>query len=331
MDAGPVSPEDIREAAERIEGEAVRTPALRAPELSEALGAEVYVKPESLQRTGSFKFRGAYNRLAQLDAGERRRGVVAFSSGNHAQGVACAARLLKVGATIVMPSDAPRVKLDGTRALGAAVRLYERRRESRERIAARIAEDTGAVLVPAFDDPRVIAGQGTCGLELMRDLAARGLRPDRVLAPCGGGGLLAGVATAVKDAAPRAKVFGVEPEGFDDHARSKRAGERVRVDGAASTLCDALMASTPGELTWSVNRRAADGFLAVTEDEVMRAVSYAFRRLKLVAEPGGAAALAALLAGKAEAASGEVVAVVLSGGNIDGGTFARCLAAHPEP
>ncbi len=326
-----MDPQDIREAAERIEREAVRTPLLHAPALSAALGAEVYVKPESLQRTGSFKFRGAYNRLAQLDAEERKRGVVAFSSGNHAQGVACAARLLRIKATIVMPSDAPRVKLDGTRALGASVRLYERHVESRERIAAEIAEDAGAVLVPAFDDPRIIAGQGTCGLELMQDLAAYGLNPDRVLAPCGGGGLLAGVSTAVKDMLSHTKVYGVEPERFDDHARSKRAGRRVRVDGAAPTLCDALMASTPGELTWSVNRRTVDDFLVVTEDEVMRAVSYAFRHMKLVLEPGGAVALAALLAGKAETADGEVVAAVLSGGNIDGGIFARCLAAHPEP
>lgn len=320
----------IKQAAERLDGVAVRTPVLHSTVLNERLGGVVYIKPECLQHIGAFKFRGAYNRLSQLDAAARTNGVVAFSSGNHAQGVAYAAALLGMPATIVMPSDAPKIKLEGTKRLGATIRLYERHTESREQIAADIASETGATLVPAFDDPYIIVGQGTCGLELMEDLARRDVVPDRVMSPCGGGGLLAGLSTAVKGIAPAAQVFGVEPESFNDHYLSKQAGHRVKIDGTSATQCDALMATTPGELTWETNSQLVDDYLLVSEEEVQHAISFAFRYLKLVVEPGGAVALAALLSKRIDI-SGQRVAIVLSGGNIDPTDFSRCLELYPDP
>lgn len=325
-----VSLHDVEQAAARLQGVAVRTPLLTCEDLNARLGARLFIKAENLQHIGAFKFRGAYNRLAQLDAAQRRLGVVAFSSGNHAQGVACAARLLDMPATIVMPSDAPQIKLDGTRRLGATVRLYQRHSESREQIAADIARETGATLVPAFDDADIIAGQGTCGLELIDQLAERGLRPDWVVSPVGGGGLLAGVTVAVKSRQAGVRVVGVEPENFDDHLRSKLAGERVAINATGQTLCDSLMAPTPGELTWSITGRQVDDFVTVSEDQVAHAVSYAFKYLKLVVEPGGSVALAALLQGKLDIA-GASVALILSGGNIDATTFCRCLEQFPDP
>jgi threonine dehydratase len=325
-----VSLGDVEQAAARLDGVAVRTPLLTCDDLNGRLQARVFIKPESLQHIGAFKFRGAYNRLVQLSDAQRQPGVVAFSSGNHAQGIAYAAQLLGMPATIVMPSDAPQIKLDNTRRLGATVRLYERRSESREQIAADIARDTGATLVPAFDDADIIAGQGTCGLEIMDQLAQRDLRPDWVISPVGGGGLLSGVTVAVKSREPDAKVAGVEPENFDDHARSRAAGERVAVSGTATTLCDSLMAPTPGELTWSITGRQVDDFIVVSEDDVAHAISYAFKHMKLVVEPGGVVALAALLQGKLDVA-GATVAVILSGGNIDATTFCRCLEQYPNP
>ena len=322
--------ESIRQAAGRLDGIAVRTPLLHSAVLNERLGGEVFIKPECLQHIGAFKFRGAYNRLSQLGEEEKARGVVAFSSGNHAQGVAYAAALLNMRATIVMPSDAPQIKLQGTERLGATIRLYERHSESREQIAAAIAAETGATLVPAYDDPHIIAGQGTCGLELMDELAARDVVPQRVLSPCGGGGLLAGVSTAVKSLSPGTLVYGVEPQAFNDHFLSKQAGDRLQIDGSTPTLCDALMATSPGELTWSVNRRTVDDYLLVSETEVQHAISFAFRYLKLVVEPGGAVALAALLSKKL-AISGERVALILSGGNIDPAIYRDCLELYPDP
>lgn len=325
-----VSIDDIRKAAQRLNGVAIKTPLLSSAYLNERLGAEVYLKPESLQHIGAFKFRGAYNRLSQLDDEQKALGVVAFSSGNHAQGVAFAAKLLGMQATIVMPSDAPRIKLDGTEKLGATIRLYDRHTESREQIAADIAANTGATLVPAFDDVNIIAGQGTCGLELMEQLAQWQCVPDAVLSPCGGGGLLAGVSTAVTSLSTETRVYGVEPENFDDHLLSKQAGKRVKVEGTFPTMCDALMATTPGEITWAVNSRTVEDFLVVSEDDVAYAISYAFRYLKLVVEPGGAVALAALLRDKLDV-SGQKIALILSGGNIDGDTFGNCLAKYPSP
>jgi threonine dehydratase len=322
--------EDIQLAAQRLDGVAIRTPILTSALLNERLNATVYIKPECLQHIGAFKFRGAYNRLSQLSPAEKARGVVAFSSGNHAQGVAYAAQLLELDATIVMPSDAPAIKREGTARLGATIRLYDRETESREEISADIARQTGAVLVPAFDDEDIIAGQGTCGLEIMQQLQALDCVPDCVLSPCGGGGLLAGISTAVKGCNAGTKVYGVEPQHYDDHYLSKQAGERVKIHPQLKTACDALMATTPGELTWSINSKLVDDFLRVSEDDVAHAISFAFRYLKLVVEPGGVVALAAILQNKLDI-TGKTVAIVLSGGNIDSQSFSKCLEEFPSP
>ena len=322
--------EDIAQAAARLEGVAIKTPLLQSFQLNERVGAEVFLKPECLQHIGAFKFRGAYNRICQLSNKEKAFGVVAYSSGNHAQGVAYAAKLLGMDATIVMPTDAPTIKIEGTEKLGATIRFYDRHSESREDIAAEIAISTGAILVPAFDDLDVIAGQGTVGLELMQQLADRDRVPDSVLSPCGGGGLLAGVSSAVKALQPKARLYGVEPAKFDDHLRSKLAGERVSIDAGSATMCDALMATTPGEITWSINSKTVDDYLVVSEADIAHAVSYAFRYLKLVVEPGGAAALAAVLASKLDL-GGKTVGLVLSGGNIDRQTLDYCLQQYPSP
>ncbi|MEQ8956134.1 MAG: threonine/serine dehydratase [Gammaproteobacteria bacterium] len=260
----------------------------------------------------------------------RQTGVVAFSSGNHAQGVAYAAYLLQMPATIVMPSDAPAIKLEGTRRWGATVRLYDRDRESREEIAAEIAQRSGATLVPAFDDVHVISGQGTVGLEIMEQCRQLDAVPDCVLVPCGGGGLLAGVATAVTAMEPAVEVYGVEPEHWDDHRLSLAAGERVRISPQQATACDALMATQPGEITWQINRDRVTDFLVVSEDEIAAAIRFSQRALKLVLEPGGAVALAAVLEHRPELA-GKTAVVVLSGGNIDSQQLATYLNARPNP
>ncbi|TQV86085.1 threonine/serine dehydratase [Exilibacterium tricleocarpae] len=322
-----VSIDTIQGARKRLAGHAVETPLLTNPFLNQRLGGDIFIKTESLQHGGAFKFRGAYNRLSQLSDSQRQAGVVAYSSGNHAQGVALAARLLGVSATIVMPADAPAIKLSRTRAYGADVRLYDRATESREDIAAAIADARGAVLVPAYDDPDIIAGQGTCGLELVRQLPRP---PDICLVPCGGGGLLAGVATAVKALAPAARICAVEPQYFDDHCRSLRTGVRQRNAAGAASICDALLAPTPGELTWEVNRRCVDAGLSVSDAQVLHAMSYGFSYLKLVLEPGGAVTLAALLSGKVDVA-GKTVVAIASGGNVDTELFERCLQTYPSP
>ncbi len=329
-DRFPLSLSEIEAAAARIVGAAVRTPIVTSRELDHRVGAQVFLKAESLQHIGAFKFRGAYNRLAQIPEQDRHKGVVAFSSGNHAQGIALAAQMLGIPATIVMPTDAPRIKLKSTESLGASIHLYDRHNESRENIAAALAKDSGAVLVPAFDDVDVIAGQGTCGLELMQQIADCGSVPDQVLTPVGGGGLLSGVTMAVHSLRPGTKIYGVEPESFDDHFRSRQAGKRVRIDGNKPTLCDSLMATSPGEITWSVTGELVSDFLLVSEEEVAHAISFAFRYLKLVVEPGGAVALAALLHNKLPE-TGQCIAAVLSGGNIDADMFCQCLNDHPDP
>lgn len=323
-----VTLEHIREAAGRLRDVAVRTPLLNSPALDKWLDARVFIKAENLQRIGAFKFRGAYNRLAQLDERQRQIGVVAYSSGNHAQGVAHAAHLLGIPATIVMPADAPRVKLEGTREWGATVRTYDRHTESREAIAQDLAVSTGATLVPAFDDPHVIAGQGTVGLELAEQLNEREQRADILLVPCGGGGLLAGVSTAMGKLSPKTGIYGVEPEHFDDHRQSLQAGRRVRIKGGNFTRCDSLTASIPGKITWSINQRNVCDFLTVSEQEVGMAISFASRHLKQVLEPGGAVALAAILHEKLPV-RGMTVAIVASGGNIDGVLFAGYLRDFP--
>jgi len=319
-EGAPVTAAEVRAAAERLAGIADRTPLLESAWLDAATGAHVLIKPECLQRTGSFKIRGASNRLAQLSEAQRKAGVVAFSSGNHAQGVAAAARRLGIAATIVMPADAPKLKLENTRKLGARVVTYARAAESREEIAAGIAEETGAVLVPSYDDPHIIAGQGTVGLEIAEEAVARGLSLDAAVLPVGGGGLIAGSALALREAFPQADIVSVEPEGFDDTARSLALGSRVANTGEGETICDALLPAMPGRLTFRIMQAAGVRALAVGDDDVIRAMRFAFERLKLVVEPGGAVALAALLAGRLDV-RGRTVAVVLSGGNVDAERF----------
>jgi len=321
----PVTAADIDAAAEVLASVAVRTPLLTSPALDAATGARVFLKPEVLQRTGSFKFRGAFNKLSSIPQTARAGGVVAFSSGNHAQGVAAAAQLLGMRATIVMPADAPASKRERTAGYGAEVVLYDRDREDREAIARGIAESRGATLVPPYDDPRVIAGQGTVGREIAADLAALGIAPDIVVAPASGGGLVAGTAVAVRARFPDAAVMSAEPDGFDDHARSLAAGRREPHRAEGRTICDALMASIPGEITFAINRQLLSRGVTASDAEVGRAVGFAFREFKLVVEPGGAVALAALLAGAFDA-RGQTVVIVLSGGNVDADLFARLIA-----
>jgi threonine dehydratase len=316
---------DVDAAAERLGGVALRTPLIASPVLDAVTGGRVFLKAETLQRTGSFKFRGAFNKLSSLTPDMRRGGVVAYSSGNHAQGVAAAAKLLDMPAVIVMPRDAPRPKRERTAALGAEIVLYDREREDREAISRSIAEARGAVLVPPYDDPLVIAGQGTAGREIAEDVERLGHRLDCVIVNASGGGLTAGIALAVKARAPAARIYTAEPAGFDDHARSFRSGRRERNPALTGTMCDALMAQTPGRLTFEINRALVGEGVTATEDEIAYAVAFAFRELKLVVEPGGAVALAALIAGKLDI-SKKTAVVVLSGGNVDPELFARLVA-----
>lgn len=315
---------DIEAAAARLKGHAVETPLIESPALNEHLGARVLMKLETLQRVGAFKFRGAYNRLVQLSPDERKRGVVAFSSGNHAQGVALAARLLGMPALIVMPSDAPAVKVAATRGYGAEIKLYDRLTESREAIAAEIAASRGAVVVPAFDDPHIIAGQGTVALEMFAQAEPLDAVFDLVLAPVSGGGLLAGVSEVVKTLSPATEVWGVEPFAFDDLRQSLEIGERVAIKPTGRSLCDALESPAPGEITFPMLKRNLAGAVGITDAEVTEAMRYAFSTLKLVVEPGGSVGLAALLTGKV-AAKGKTVGLVLSGGNVDPDLFARVI------
>ncbi|NWH08775.1 MAG: threonine/serine dehydratase [Alphaproteobacteria bacterium] len=316
---------DIRSAQVRIAPYVVRTPLLEYPQLNARVGGRVLIKPEVLQRTGSFKPRGAFNRLLALSEEERRLGVVAFSSGNHAQAVAFAARTLGLAAIIVMPMDAPAVKRAATVNLGARVIDYDRVRDDREAIAREVSERTGAIVVPAFDDPAIIAGQGTAGAEIAEDCARLGIRPDQFLAPVSGGGLIAGCSLAIHADFPQTRCVTVEPEGFDDHRRSLLAGVRVQNAALSGSLCDALLAPMPGELTFAINSAHLSGALTVSDEDVLKAMSYAARELKLTVEPGGAVALAALLSGAA-ALKGETAVIMLSGGNADPQMLMRALA-----
>jgi len=315
---------DIEAARARLEGKAVVTPLLSPPVLAERCGGTVLLKAETLQRMGAFKFRGAYNRLSLIDPELRKNGVVACSSGNHAQGVAEAARLYGVPATIVMPADAPKLKTARTKAAGAKVVTYDRERENRIEIAEAIARETGATFVHPYDDLGVMAGQGTVGLEIADTVRARGGTLDAVLVPCGGGGLTAGVATAVKDRFPGAEIYTVEPAGFDDHARSFASGTRRANTALSGSIADALMAETPGEMTFAVNRRLVTDGLVVDDAQILDAVAYAARELKLIVEPGGVVALAAILFGLIET-KGRTVCAVLSGGNIDDDLLCKVL------
>jgi threonine dehydratase len=311
--------DDIRAAAARLAGVAHRTPVLTSHTLDARTGATVFLKAENYQRMGAFKFRGAYNRLAMLSDEEKARGVVAFSSGNHAQGVALSARLLGIAATIVMPADAPPAKLAATRGYGAEVVTYDRVTMNRAAIAARIAAERGAIVVPPYDDDRIIAGQGTAILELLEDTG-----PLDVLLVClGGGGFLAGAAVAATALSPGIAIFGVEPEAGDDWLQSWRAGERVTIP-VPKTIADGQETQAPGERTWPIVRALAAGVVTVSDDEILDTMRFAFDRLKIVLEPSGASALAALLFGKLDVA-GKRVGVTLSGGNVDPRIFIRAL------
>lgn len=314
----------ILEAATRLAPVARRTPLLVNDALDARVGGRLLIKPEPLQRTGSFKFRGAYNTIAQLPPGP----VVAYSSGNHAQGVAAAARLLGRAATIIMPKDAPAIKRRNTERLGAEIVLYDRDAEDREAIGEEIAERTGAILVKPYDDPRIIAGQGTVGLEMAADAEALGVVPDAAIVCCGGGGLIAGTSTALVQRFPGIEVFSAEPAGFDDTARSLRSGRREGNRPGARSICDALLAPMPGELTFTINRQCLAGGLAVDDDAVRDAMRTAFQELKVVVEPGGAVALAAALVGALDC-RGRTVLIVLSGGNVDLKLFAEVLCEAP--
>lgn len=318
---------DVEDAARVLKGIAVRTPLLRSDVLDAATGGRVFLKPEVLQRTGSFKFRGACNRISRLTADERKGGVVAFSSGNHAQGVALAAKLAGVRAAIVMPSDAPKLKQERTKSHGAEVILYDRATEDRDAIARKLAAERGAVVVPPFDDFHVIAGQGTIGLEIAEDLVALSLAPDIVTMPASGGGLAAGISLSIKARYPDARVVTAEPELFDDHARSFRSGRRERNERITGSICDALLMADPGRLTFEITKRLSGEGVAASDGEVLEAMAFAFRELKLVVEPGGAVALAAVLAGKLDVKA-KVAAIVLSGGNADPDIFARAITSY---
>jgi threonine dehydratase len=317
--------EDIRAAAALIAGEAIRTPLLASHSLGERLGGRIFLKCEILQRTGSFKFRGAYNAIAALDREERAAGVVAVSSGNHAQGVAEAARIFGVAATIVMPADAPAIKRAGVTRRGGRIVDYDRASQDREAVAATVIAAEGGTLVHPYNDARVIAGQGTIGLEIAEDAERIGIRLDAVLVPCSGGGLSGGIGTALAAVAPRSQVFIVEPRDFDDYGRSLVAGTILANPAASGSVCDALLSQSPGPIGFALNRKNIAGALTVSDEEALAAVAYAFRTLKLVVEPGGAVALAALLAGRYDC-RGKSVVVVLSGGNIDEAMLARALA-----
>lgn len=317
--------ESIQAAARRIDGHVLRTPLLNAPLLDDMAGRRVYVKAECLQTTGSFKLRGAWSAISKLAPQVRARGVIAFSSGNHAQGVAYAARAHGIPAVIIMPSDAPRLKIANTRAYGAEVVLYDRYTEDRDALGARLSAERGLTLIRPFDDEEVIAGQGTVGLEIAEQAMAAGIGDAAVLVPCGGGGLTSGIALALAGAAPGLKVHPCEPEGFDDTTRSLAAGEVLSVDPAARSICDAILTPRSGNITFPLLKKLCGAGLVVSDDEALKAVAAAYSRLKIVVEPGAAVALAAALFRKDQLA-GDAVIVVASGGNADFDVYARAFA-----
>jgi len=316
---------DIEAAAERLAGVVVRTPLLQNAELDRIAEGNVLIKPECLQSIGSFKIRGAYNLLSQLSPEQAKHGVVAWSSGNHAQGVALAGKLLGVHAAIVMPEDAPQSKLDSTRWLGGEIITYDRYTGDREAIARGLAAERGAEIVPSFEDERIITGQGTAGLEIAEQSVELGLPVDQVLINCGGGGLTAGCSIALRSRLPDVGIYTVEPEEFDDTARSLASGERVAIKEDARSICDALLTDMPGKLTFEIMRKHVNAGLLVSDAEVREAMRFAFRNLKMVVEPGGAAGLAAVLAGKVDTA-GKTTAIIFSGGNVDVEQFAEIQA-----
>ena len=316
--------DDIHAATRTLQGKAVRTRLLESPLLNKRMGGRILVKPECLQRTGSFKFRGAYNKVSNLTKEESAGGVIAFSSGNHAQGVAAAAGLCGLPAVIVMPEDAPAIKMQNTKALGAEVITYDRFGEDREAIVDKIAAERGMAIVRPYDDRYIIAGQGTVGLEIAEDLDALGIKADAVLSPCGGGGLISGTALALSSVLPDTPVYGVEPEAFNDTKRSLDSGERLANPDGLTSICDALLSKMPGRITFPINRELLAGALGVSDDQALAAMVTAFMDLKLVVEPGGAVALAAALNGLVPV-EGKCVVAILSGGNVDPAMFKRAL------
>ena len=319
----------IRAAAQRLDGHARRTPLLNSPFLDEIAGRRVWVKAECLQKTGSFKFRGGWSALSALAPDVRARGVIAFSSGNHAQGVAMAAQMHGVAAVIVMPSDAPKMKIGNTRAMGAEVVLYERGSQDRDEIGARLSAERGLTLIKPYDEPQVVAGQGTCGLEIAAQAAEVGVRDAHVLVCCGGGGLTSGIALALEAEAPGMRVRPVEPEDFDDVTRSLASGRIERNQRVSGSLCDAIITPQPGDLTFPILQRLAGPGIVVSEAEALKAMALAFSRLKVVAEPGGAVALAAALF-HPDAVEGADVIATISGGNVDAAVFRSALEQYGD-
>lgn len=317
--------DDILSAAQAIKGEAVRTPLMRSKALDEATGCKVYIKPENLQRTGSFKFRGAYNAISKLSDEERVRGVLANSSGNHAQGIGDASRMFGCSSTIVMPADAPAMKVERTKSYGAKVIHFDRANEDREAVLARVESETGGVIVHPYNNAMVIAGQGTVGLEIAEDVKASGGELDRVIACTGGGGLTAGVALAIQHHFPDAKIHSSEPERFEDYKRSLESGKLERNATTAGSICDAIISPSPGEMGFEINKHLLHSGLVVTDEDALAAIKFAYEELKLVLEPGGAVALAAVLKHGKEWA-GDSVAIVLSGGNVDPELFIRAIS-----
>ncbi|MEM8615414.1 MAG: threonine/serine dehydratase [Pseudomonadota bacterium] len=320
------TPDDVYAAAMRLSGYVGRTPVLEDESLNELAGARLLIKAEAVQHTGSFKIRGATNRLLQIPDDQRHAGVVAFSSGNHAQGVARAARLLGMPALIVMPSDAPQVKCDGVQRDGAEIRFYDREIESREAIAAEIAAQRGAILVPSFDDPYIIAGQGSCGVEFAAQAIDLGAPLDHLICCTGGGGLITGIALAFERGSPKTQIWKAEPNGHDDWAKSLKVGHRCENAPGTRSICDAILTPQPGKLTWELGQRLLAGGLIVEDNQIKAAMRLAFERLKLVIEPGGAAALAAALFALPRAMKGQTIGIVLTGGNVDADAFAEILS-----
>lgn len=318
--------QDIVSSAKRIKGNAVLTPLMESPFLNKMVGGRLLIKAENLQRTGSFKFRGAYNRISRIEAKDRKNGVVAYSSGNHAQGVAAAAQMFDIPATIVMPRDAPTIKIENTKFYGAEIVFYERNQpKNRTFFAEKIVKDTGATLVRPFDDRWLLAGQGTVGLEMVEQAKEMNASLDMVIVPCGGGGLVSGIATALAELSPASDIYAVEPEDFDDTYRSLKSGQIESIDPNAKSICDALLSASPGHMTMAICSKLLKGVLTISDEQAENAMRHAFSRLKLVLEPGGAAALAAPLSGKIDV-HGKTIGIVCSGGNVDADIFRQALA-----
>ncbi len=317
---------DVQAAAKRIAGHAVLTPLLSSPSLDKKLGGRLLIKAEPLQRTGSFKFRGAYNKISQIPAADRAKGVVAYSSGNHAQGVAAAATMLGLPSWIIMPADAPAIKIARTKEFGATVVPYDRYKDDREALGVELQKKYGATLVRPYDDRDILCGQGTVGLEIAAQCDAIGVVPDAVIVCCGGGGLVSGTALALSSVLPGVPVYSAEPADFDETKRSLVSGKRESNSPDARSICDALLAPMPGELTFALNRTLLKGGLAVTDDEVRSAMRTVFVEFKLVVEPGGAVAIASVLSGKLPIA-GKTIVAVASGGNVDPTMFAQIIGS----